>query len=124
VVFTCDILAKRGEAEEEIRSITSTFLPHQEEGALKIRPLEEGDGLRLTLPPIEEGGGGGGWTELDLLPIEGGGPSISLPPVEEGGAQSLTLPPVEEGSGPRFSLRPVEEDRLSFILPLIEEGSI
>jgi hypothetical protein len=71
VVFTCDILAKRGEAEEEIRSITSTFLPHQEEGALKIRPLEEGDGLRLTLPPIEEGGGGGGGPSWTCCPLRG-----------------------------------------------------
>jgi hypothetical protein len=46
-------------SSKETRSITSTNLAaghhHQEEEALKIRPLEEGVGPSMTLPAIEEG---------------------------------------------------------------------
>jgi hypothetical protein len=70
-------------SSEEIWSITSTNLARQEDEALKIQPPEEGVGLSLTLPAIEEVGG----------------PSLTLLAIEEGGGASLTLPTVGEGGG-------------------------
>jgi hypothetical protein len=68
-------------SSEEIGSITSTNLAHQEEEALKIQLSEEGDGLSLTLPTVEDAGG----------------PSLTLSAIEEGVDRASPCWPLRRG---------------------------
>jgi hypothetical protein len=64
--------------------------------------------------------------DLQLIPVEEGAPSLTLPAIEKVGVLSLTLPTVE-GGGRSLTLLPFEEGGgggPSFSLPPVEEGSV